>query len=242
MPSNFLTQLIERASDIIFPSRCPFCDEVVPIGAEVCGKCEKTVFDEELFSAQKSMFGAAFRRTNNLSGYVSCYKYTGAAARGIVMLKSDPRYCAGKFFVSKMLGALSGEAAEKADVVTFVPADKRRKGRELSKYLASLVAKGIKKPCMSLLVKTRTTESQHTLGLSGRISNLKGAFASSAPLDFLAGKTVLICDDVITSGTTLNECAGALKRAGARNVYALTIAATPRRRFTRTDARKRKAT
>ncbi|MEA3349057.1 MAG: phosphoribosyltransferase family protein, partial [Chloroflexota bacterium] len=66
------------------------------------------------------------------------------------------------------------------------------------------------------------TRSQVGLSLTQRRQNVNGAFRSSQIL--VAGKTVLVIDDVVTSGATLNACADALWRAGANNVYGLTLA------------------
>ena len=77
------------------------------------------------------------------------------------------------------------------------------------------------------MVKTRRTEKQHELGAAERATNLSGAFSVPDPA-MVAGKRLLICDDVITSGSTLNECAKTLKEAGAAYVFAVSFAATGR--------------
>lgn len=77
------------------------------------------------------------------------------------------------------------------------------------------------------LQKLRETESQSSLSEAERRSNLAGAFAAE-PIT-VQGKSILVVDDVLTTGTTMNECARALLKAGAAQVYGLTIAATKNR-------------
>jgi ComF family protein len=74
----------------------------------------------------------------------------------------------------------------------------------------------------NILSRTRETISQTELNFKQRKENVAGAF--DAPGGLVNGKNILIVDDVRTSGSTLNSCADALFRAGAKNVYGLTLA------------------
>jgi len=73
------------------------------------------------------------------------------------------------------------------------------------------------------LVRTRDTASQTGLTRSQRRKNLRGAFAVTNPHK-VAGKNVLLVDDVMTTGTTAAECARVLLRAGAKQVFVATVA------------------
>jgi ComF family protein len=75
------------------------------------------------------------------------------------------------------------------------------------------------------LVRTRETPPQTELSRAVRLNNLRRAFAVRRPED-MAGKRVLLIDDVFTTGTTVNECAKALRRAKATEVYVCTLART----------------
>jgi ComF family protein len=79
-----------------------------------------------------------------------------------------------------------------------------------------------------LLLRTRHTQAQSQLNRQARLSNLLGAFAMS-PLEAGAvrGQHILLIDDVMTSGATLNLVAQVLKQAGAQKVSALVLAKTP---------------
>ncbi|WP_447974097.1 phosphoribosyltransferase family protein [Nitrospira sp. Kam-Ns4a] len=75
------------------------------------------------------------------------------------------------------------------------------------------------------LIRLRETPPQTELSRSARRKNLRRAFAVQQPEE-LAGKRVLLVDDVMTTGTTVNECAKALRKAGAGDVFVVTLART----------------
>lgn len=117
------------------------------------------------------------------------------------------------------------------DVVMPVPLHRRRlrwRGFNQSALLAQRVADTLLPSMLTpyrddLLVRTRYTTPQVERGSrSARLNNLKNAFAVAGP-DAVRGKRILIIDDIATTGTTLVECAQALKAAGAKSVDALVL-------------------
>ncbi|MCH5165199.1 MAG: ComF family protein [Clostridiales bacterium] len=114
------------------------------------------------------------------------------------------------------------------DCITFVPLHKKRqrkRGYNQAELLAKELASHVDVPCLKLLEKVRATKNQTNLDRNERMENLRGAFeAVTAP-----PKHVVIIDDVMTTGSTLNECCKTLKKAGATVVYALTFASVPER-------------
>jgi predicted amidophosphoribosyltransferase len=72
-----------------------------------------------------------------------------------------------------------------------------------------------------LLVKKMDREAQSTLPRARRASNVRGAFVASPAVD---GRSVLLVDDVCTTGETLRACAGVLRRAGAARICAIVVA------------------
>lgn len=101
-----------------------------------------------------------------------------------------------------------------------------RRGYNQSELLASELSRLCKLPAAQILQRTRYTRPQIELGDKERAQNVRGAFALHQRNWALhAGvKTVLLIDDVATTGATLNECARVLKTAGVKKVFALTLA------------------
>ena len=75
------------------------------------------------------------------------------------------------------------------------------------------------------LIRTENTIPQVQLSGKARLNNLKNAFMIKYP-EIIKNKKIVLIDDVETTGSTLKECAKILKKAGAQNIYALTIAKT----------------
>jgi ComF family protein len=117
-------------------------------------------------------------------------------------------------------------AGEKFDLIVPVPlhpARKRERGFNQAELLGLELqsASGIR--CHSVLQRTRYTTTQTQFDRSERIENLRGAFRLRRRSD-VRGLRMLLVDDVLTTGSTLSECASVLKKAGAASVYAATAA------------------
>lgn len=113
------------------------------------------------------------------------------------------------------------------DLVVPVPlnqAKRRERGYNQAAELARDLAKRLKVPYSEYIMeRTRYTSTQTHLTVTGRKSNVHHAFEVTDP-SFVRARTVLIVDDVMTTGATLSECARILKSSGAWRVWALTIA------------------
>jgi competence protein ComFC len=136
----------------------------------------------------------------------------------------------GLFSLSDQLfGWLSGLCIKedlKFDLITFVPLSRKRltqRGYNQSEILAKKVSRNLGISFGSTLKKRIETKPQVGLGRKERLKNLENAYFFKGGQE-PKGKTVAIIDDVITTGATLNQCAKALKAAGAKKVWGLTIA------------------
>jgi ComF family protein len=111
------------------------------------------------------------------------------------------------------------------DLVTAVPISSQKKakrGYNQSALLAWPVALGLAIPFRPAAIqRQRATRSQIGLDFAGRWDNVQGAFKANPA--FVQGKCILIVDDVFTSGATLFECSSAILKAGASQVYGLTL-------------------
>ena len=97
-----------------------------------------------------------------------------------------------------------------------------------SALLALALAKRVGRPCIvDALLRTKHRPPQASLNRKKRLLNMRGAFSVNIKRQHhLEGKTIILVDDVMTTGATLNACAKALKRCGAKQVLGLTLART----------------
>lgn len=117
------------------------------------------------------------------------------------------------------------------DAVVAVPLHWRKRwerGFNQAELLARIVAKRRGLPLLAALKRTKSTAAQATLASAGRRRNVAGAFAVRAGAE-IAGRKILLVDDVMTTGATASVCASVLKRAGAQSVSLVTLARVDRR-------------
>lgn len=105
-----------------------------------------------------------------------------------------------------------------------VPSHRSRlveRGYNPAALLAAALARRAGARVSHVLVRRRTAPPQHQLSRAERLANLHGAFSATKRLD---GRSIMLVDDVVSTGTTLSECALALREAGAQRVDALVVA------------------
>jgi ComF family protein len=116
-----------------------------------------------------------------------------------------------------------------ADVIIPVPLHPARlRAREFNQslLLADQLGRHLSRPVSATnLVRIALTDPQTALSRQARLRNLRKAFTIRRPQE-LSEKRILLVDDVFTTGTTLNECAKTLRKAGSGPVFALTLART----------------
>jgi ComF family protein len=121
---------------------------------------------------------------------------------------------------------------ERFDAVTPVPLHWRKqwqRGFNQSDLLARAVARRRGIPVVRALRRTRSTQTQAGLSNTERRKNVAAAFQCRRSGETLAGRRVLLIDDVMTTGSTAAACARVLKQAGAARVVLLTVARVDRR-------------
>lgn len=228
--------LIKWLVCLLYPPRCPYCGIVLPSGQKCCEKCQKEllrikpplckVCGARLYDCLDSKNPHNFR----FERCVSPFYYDKAARNGILRLKVSGKKGGCVELAREMAETVIKEYSDiYFDYIIPVPMSKkevRKRGFNqallLGRHLSKLLNVPIKSHC---LVKTKNTESQHKLNFTQRASNLKGAFEVRCP-DEIKGCRILLCDDIMTSGATLNECASVLLKNGAQQVYCVTFART----------------
>jgi ComF family protein len=134
-----------------------------------------------------------------------------------------------RFLISMLFKALETDTTfpESPELVIPVPLHWRKKmqrGFNQSELLAYHVGRYLEIDAQpTCLSRIKNTPPQTSLTSAQREDNVKGAFLVKRP-DVLKGKTVLLVDDVLTTGLTASECARVLKKTGAEKVYVLTVA------------------
>lgn len=222
--------------DVVVPRRCGLCGRFDTFLCETCARDLPLVSRPRCPTCWGSLGprGAcrecALVLAHSLDSVRSPYRLDDGARRLVHGLKYD-----GLSALAEPMGVLI--AAELSawgihpDVVAPVPLHRsreRRRGFNQAALLAQSLAETAKLPVdRALLRRTRATTPQvRTTGAEARRLNIAGAVAATPAA---AGKTVLLIDDVCTTGATLRACADALRAAGAQRVYGLTFAHEERR-------------
>lgn len=220
-------------------SRLPVCDSCVtaihPIAGLVCAVCGERLASPFAVCEGEARCGACQRLQPLFARAVAYGSYEGGLRELIHLLKYEQvRPAAG--VLGRMLGEaiaallpLLGEAAPLVVPVPLHAAKMRQRGFNQSELIARAALKSpaltsvCGQPPALLLERTRPTESQTGLTRHQRRENVHGAFRV-LNAEIVAGRGVLLVDDVFTTGTTVSECARVLRNAGADRVWVATVA------------------
>ena len=217
--------IINTALELVYPRSCRVCGGAITSAEKLslCEACHKKIrYDRPLFLASAGKAGYYFDRVRSATVY-----------EGVM------RECIHKF---KYNGSLSLEAlfadlmtnfAEKYmdmrcfDFIIPVPlstAKLRERSFNQAYILASAVSRKFKIPCVANnLTRVKAGRPQVDLAKKARLKDIEGAFRLKRPA-LLKDKSVLLIDDVFTTGATVNECSKVLKRSGVKYIEVLTLA------------------
>src|SRR5216110_3892525 len=233
-------ELLQAAVSLLYPSVCTICGRSIRAGEYLCGDCETKVtrivapFCETCSEPFEGSITSAFtcancaHRTIYFDAAVAAYRGRGIVRQIIHEFKYGRqihlRHLVGRWLNS----ALDDERLRQShfDVIVPVPlhpARQRERGFNQASLLAELLSAQTSIRCKPLLKRIRYTTTQTALDRSERMDNLHNAFRLRKNAD-VRGLCVLLIDDVLTTGSTLSECARVLKRAGAISVHAATAA------------------
>ena len=163
---------------------------------------------------------------DHLDGVAALFSYSGAGRAAITRLKFGNHRDALDTWAHLMVGVVDVHP----DLVTWVPTSaqrRRRRGVDQAELLARSVGRNCRTPVRRTL---RRTSSDDQIG-QGRAARRTLRFEAIAGIErWVDGATVLVVDDVRTTGASLDAAAVALRSAGAASVFGATIAATPNRR------------
>ena len=214
-----MIKLFDYILSLIYPPKCVFCGTVID-KSDICEECEKTLpFTKGDSIYQKFPF---------VDKCISPLYYKDYVRRAVLRFKFAGCSC-----YSRRLGGIMSECAENnldcgsIDMVSCIPLSRKRmhdRGYNQAELLAKEISKKVGVEYLPTLKKIRHNTAQSTIKDSKqRAANVIGAYRV-IDAEEVKGKYILLVDDVVTTGSTVSECARILKKSGAKAVYCVTLA------------------
>lgn len=241
LKSGQLARLWDRTLDVLLPPSCLSCGARVEQQGTLCFVCWNALhwlsaplcsccgfpFDYDL--GDQGLCGACTVRRPSYDRARAALAYDDASRHLVTSLKYNDRLEGAPTYALWMARA-GGELIAGADLIIPVPLHPLRLFTRRFNQ-AALLAQGVARPSgqrrlrTDILRRTRRTRQQVGLSAAARRLNVAHAFALTGKgHDQVRGRAVLLIDDVLTTGATVEACARVLKRAGAARVDVLTLA------------------
>ena len=214
LTKSFGAKVVERVVGVIYPVKCLFCRRVIA-GREkiVCEKCGET--------------GGAVEVGQSVTGLTeicAACRYDGDARFVVHRLKFEGKRMLARPMAAWILSNIGNIQGEMMIPVPLHVKRKRERGFNQGELLARELAELTGVAAFDGLQRVKETRQQYELSREARLENIAGAFALRDGFN-VAGKDVVLVDDVLTTGATAAECAAVLLAGGARYVKLVVFAA-----------------
>lgn len=213
--------VIKGILELLFPPKCILCGAILEKGElDLCKACR---IDAPEYPGEKKKY-------SYIDSHTALWYYEGYARRSILRYKFRNRRSYAVGYGRLLAMKLQERHPDGVDILTWVPVSARRKrsrGYDQVELLADAVGQELSMKPEPLLKKVRHNRAQSGIrGDAQRRANVLGAYELTDPAA-VAGKTILLLDDVITTGATAGECARVLLTAGAEKIHFGAIAVAP---------------
>jgi len=244
---RWLSEAGDALVSVFFPAGCRICNRIlttasripictdclnsfVPVPEVACKVCGRPLaaFSPPASRDQALLCLACRDKTYAFDCARSFALYEGALVKAILFLKFEEIRPLGMWFAERLQEVVEKEKETLgADVVVPVPLHRQRekeRGYNQAGLISRPLARRLRLPHRAvLLMRTRPRPEKHILSLEERWESVRGAFATR-PGSQVDNQRVLLVDDVLTTGATLDACSRALREAGAKSVIGLTVA------------------
>ena len=212
---GFLSSLLS----LLFPPKCVFCGKILTgSGDPMCEKCD---------IALPYTAGGGKQSGDYFDLCVSPLRYEGTVRKSILRFKFRNASAYADSYGKILAKCIREHLHIKYDIISWVPLSARRertRGYDQSMLLALATALALDDVAVETLRKPQDVTAQSSIsGAAERRANISGAFEITDP-ELVAGKCVLLIDDIITTGSTISECARILLIAGADKVVCAALA------------------
>lgn len=213
-------------ANILYPQKCAFCEDISDNRTVLCESCKDSV----LKIIDNSKFDFSHEKYSFANKIVAVFEYNKVTSKAILRLKNVGDRDIVEFFGELLCKEFyKNFEINEIDLMIPVPMHKLKrklKGFNHSDCIAEYVSEKTDIPVIkNALIKAKNNKTQHFLSEQERKENILGVYSLKTNKD-IKHKNILLVDDVITTGSTLSECARVLYENGAKSVSALVIGAT----------------
>ena len=214
-----MNPLAVRLLDLLYPPKCVFCGGLLEEGEKgLCAVCQRAL----PWAAED----APPKRVEYVERCAAPLWYRDVVRESFHRYKFEGRDLYAPVYGKLMAQCVRDRLGLGFDAVTWAPLSKKRKRKrgDQAELLARVLASELDKPAVSVLRKVRDTVEQSSLDdEAARAQNAAGAYECADPAAVMH-KRVLLVDDIVTTGSTLSQCAQILLDAGAKEIWAATFA------------------